>query len=75
MRNYYFPKRLSGSPSNTLSKLYEFPLVFYPFSAFEAVYCYISGRRRVVVARYRMICLVLLTLHVCVIILWPLRFG
>ena len=26
---------------------------------FEAVYCFICGRRRVAVARYRMICLVL----------------
>ena len=35
-----------------------FPLVLYPFS-FEAVYCFICGRQRVAVARYRMICLVL----------------
>ena len=35
-----------------------FPLVLYPPS-FEAVYCYICGRRRVAVARYRKICLFL----------------
>ena len=35
-----------------------FPLVLYPPS-FEAVYCYICGRRKVAAARYRMICLVL----------------
>ena len=29
-----------------------------PPPSFEAVYCFICGRRRVVVARYRMICLV-----------------
>ena len=32
-----------------------FPLVLSP--SFEAVYCYICSRRRVAVARYRMICL------------------
>ena len=36
-----------------------FPLVMYPPPSFEAVNCYICGRRRVAVARYRMICLVL----------------
>ena len=37
-------------------------LVFYPPPpSFEAVYCYICCRRRVVVARYWMICLVLHT--------------
>ena len=34
------------------------PLVLYP-PYFEAVYCFICGRRRVAAARYRMICLVL----------------
>ena len=38
-----------------------FPLVLYPPPPyFEAVYCFICGRRRVAVARYRMICLVLI---------------
>ena len=37
-----------------------FWLVLYPPSPyFEAVYCFICGRRRVAVARHRMICLVL----------------
>ena len=34
-----------------------FPLVVYPLPSFEAVYCLICGRRRVAVARHRMICL------------------
>ena len=38
-----------------------FPLVLYPPPSFEAVYCYICGRGRVAVARYRFICLVLST--------------
>ena len=54
MRNY-FPKRTSGAPLNTLSKLYDVPVGFYP-RFFEAVYCYSCGRRRVAVAQYRMIC-------------------
>ena len=39
----------------------RFPVVLY-FSppSFESVLCYICGRRRVAVARYRMICLVLI---------------
>ena len=54
----YIPKRTFGAPLHTLSKLYDVPIGFVsPF--FEAVYCYIYGRRRVAVARYRMICLVL----------------
>ena len=37
------------------------PLVFVPPPSFwAAVYCFICGRRRVAVARYRMICLVLI---------------
>ena len=55
MRNY-FPKRPSGEPLHTLSKLYDVPVGFVP-PYFEAVYCFICGRRRVAVARYRMICL------------------
>ena len=50
----------SGAPLHTLSKLYD-PVGFvnpHP-SSFEAVYCFICGRRRVAVARYRMICLFL----------------
>ena len=35
-----------------------FPLVLLP-PYFEGVYCFNCGRRRVAVARYRMICLVL----------------
>ena len=54
MRNY-FPKRPSGTPLHTLSKLYDVPVGFV---ASPFVYCFICGRRRVAVARYRMICLV-----------------
>ena len=54
----YFPKRASGALLNTLSKLYEVPVGFVPPS-FEDVYCHICSRRRVALARYRMICLVL----------------
>ena len=35
--------------------------MMFPSLSFEAVYCYICGLRRVAVARYRMICLVLLS--------------
>ena len=57
MRNY-FPKRPSGASLHTLSKLNVVPVGFVnPY--FEAVYCFICGRQRVAVARYRMICLVL----------------
>ena len=60
MRNY-FPKRPSGAPLHTLSKLYDVPVGFVPPPPyFEAEYCLFCGRRRVAVARYRMICLVLL---------------
>ena len=59
MRNY-FPKRPSGAPLHTLSKLYDVPVGFVtPPPYFEAEYCLFCGRRRVAVARYRMICLVL----------------
>ena len=58
MRNY-FPKRPSGAPLHTLSKLYDVPVGFLtPPPYFEAEYCLFCGRRRVAVARYRMICLV-----------------
>ena len=40
-----------------------FPLVLYPPPYFEAEYCLFCGRRRVAVARYRMICLVLTKLN------------
>ena len=43
---------------------------FVTLPSFEAVYCFICGHRRVAVARYRMICLVLVYSH-----LFPLRFG
>ena len=62
MRNYV-PKWPSGAPLHTLSKLYDYdvPVGFVtPPPYFEAVYCFICGRRRVDVARYWMICLVLL---------------
>ena len=58
MRNY-FPKRPSGAPLHTLSKLYDVPVGYVPPPYFEAEYCLFCGRRRVAVARYRMICLVL----------------
>ena len=38
-----------------------FPLVLSPRPLFEAVYCFICGRRRMTVAQYRMIYLVLHT--------------
>ena len=59
MRNY-FPKRPSGAPLHNLSILYDVPVGFDPPPPyFEAEYCLFCGRRRVAVARYRMICLVL----------------
>ena len=57
---FYFPKRPSGAPLHTLSKLYDVPVGFVtPPPYFETEYCLFCGRRRVAVARYRMICLVL----------------
>ena len=82
MRNY-FPKRTSGAPLHTLSKLYDVTVGFVSPS-FGAVFCYICGRRRVVFAQYRMICHVLLR-QIPVVrkanildlaLLWgPMRFG
>ena len=46
-------------PLHTLSKYMMFPLVLPPPPYFEAVYCFICCRRRVALARYRMICVVL----------------
>ena len=60
MRNY-LPKRTSCALLHTLSKLYDVLVGFVYPPSFEAVYCYICGRRRVAVARYRMICLVHVT--------------
>ena len=60
MRNYDH-KRPSGAPLHTLSKLYDVPVGFEPPPYFEAEYCLFCGRRRVTVARYRMICLVLVS--------------
>ena len=57
MRNN-FPKRPSGAPLHTLSKLYDGPVGFVNPPYFEAEYCLFCGRRRVAVARYRMICIV-----------------
>ena len=54
----YFPKRTSDAPLHTFSKLYDVPVGFVSPS-FDALYCYICGRRRVAVAPYRMIYLVL----------------
>ena len=51
-------KRPSDAPLHTLSKLSDVPVGFVAPPYFEAVYCFICGRRRVAVARYRMICLV-----------------
>ena len=47
-----------------------FLLVLTPPPYFEAEYCSLCGRRRVAVARYRMICLVLVNSH-----LFPLPWG
>ena len=78
MRNY-FPKRPSGAPLLTLSKLYDVPVGFVPPSYFEAEYCLFCGRRRVAVARYRMICLVLICISVSIHSLFshdvPLHFN
>ena len=69
MRNY-FPKRPSGAPLHTLSKLYDVPVGYVTPPYFEAEYCLFCGRQRVAVARYRMICLVLVNSH-----LFPLPCG
>ena len=53
-----FPKLPSGAPLHTLSKLYDVPLVLYNPS-FEAVPCFVCGRRRMAVIQHQMICLVL----------------
>ena len=62
MRNY-FPKRPSGAPLHTLPELYDVPVGFVtpppPPPYFETVYCFVCGRGRVAVARYRMITVVL----------------
>ena len=54
-----FPKQQSGAPLHTLSKSYDVPISLDPSASFEVVYSFIYGRRRVVVARYRTICLFL----------------
>ena len=59
MRNS-FPKRLSGAPLHTLSKQDHVPVGFVHPPSSEDVYCFTCGRWRVIVARYWMICLVLL---------------
>ena len=62
----YFPKRPSGAPLHTLSKIYDVPVGFVPPPPyFEAEFCLFCGRRRVAVARYRMICLVLPIFKIC----------
>ena len=66
MRNY-FPKLPSGAPLHTLSKLYDVPVGFVsqpPY--FEAVYCFTCCGRRVAVAWYRMICLVVTLTLICI---------
>ena len=57
MRNY-FPKRPSGAPLHTLSKLYDVLVGFVrpPPPYFEAEYCLFCGHRRVAVARYDLSC-------------------
>ena len=62
MRNY-FPKCTAGETLHTLSKLDDVPFRFVSSPILEAVYCYICGRQRMVVARYRKICLVLTELY------------
>ena len=70
MRNY-FPKRSSGAPLHTLSKLYNVPVSFVPPPPILRLnIAYFCDRRRVAVARYRMICLVLVNSH-----LFPLPCG
>ena len=59
----YFPKRAPVAPLHILSKLYDVPVGFVPPASFEAGGCYICGHRRVAVARYRIICLVLVNAH------------
>ena len=41
MRNY-FPKRPSGAPLHTLSKLYDVPVGFVTPPHFEAEYCFFA---------------------------------
>ena len=55
-----FSKQPLGAPLHTLTKLYDVLVGFAtpPPHSFEVVYCFICGRKRVTVARYRMICLV-----------------
>ena len=70
MRNY-FPKRPSGAPLHTLSKLYDVPVGFVPPPPILRLNnCLFCGRRRVAVARCRMICLVRVNSH-----LFPLPCG
>ena len=59
MRNY-FPNRPLGASLHTLSKLYDVPVGFVNphLNYFEDVYCFVCGRQRVAVARYRLIGLV-----------------
>ena len=55
-----FSEAAVGCTASYLSKLYDVPVGFVtPTSYFETVYCFICGRQRVAVARYRMICLVI----------------
>ena len=61
MRNN-FAIRPSGAPLHAFSKLYDVPVGFVPPP--PSVYCFICGRRRMAVARYRMICLVIIVLSV-----------
>ena len=52
--------QFSETAVHTLLKLYDVPVDFVtPPPSLEAGSCFISGRRRVVVARYRIICIVL----------------
>ena len=60
MRNY-FPKRSSGASLHTMSKLYDVPVGFVTPPYIETVYYFLCARRRMAIARYRMICLVPVT--------------
>ena len=53
-----FSETYVGCTASYFVKIIRCSRWFCPPPSFEAVYCYICGRRRVAVARYRMICLV-----------------
>ena len=72
MRNN-FQKRPSGASLHTFSECLDVPVGFVtPLPSFETVFCFICGRWRVDVARYRTISLVLVKSHK---VLFPLPYG